>query len=84
MPKSKLVETNEAIAETVTRGFSQIEKGVVEGYGRIQDKVVEGYTRIEDKFVEAYLTREGETVAGAKERLRKEREQREEQGKSRP
>ena len=73
MSKSKLVEANEAIAETVTRGFSQIEKGVVEGY-----------TRIEDKFVEAYLTREGETVAGAKERLRKEREQREEQGKSRP
>ena len=84
MPKSKLVETNEAIAETVTRGFSQIEKGVVEGYGKIQDKEVEGYTKIEDKFVEAYLTREGETVAEAKERLRKEREQREEQGKCRP
>ena len=38
----------------------------------MEQAVVGGYTKIEDRFVEAYLTREGETVEEAKERLRKE------------
>ena len=66
MAKSRLVKANEKIAQTVVNGFSHIE-----------NTVVKGYTRIEDRFVEAYLTREGETVAEAKERLRAEQEQRE-------
>ena len=31
-----------------------------------------GYKKVEDKFVEQYLTKEGETVSEAKERLKKE------------
>jgi len=36
---------------------------------------VGGYKKVEDKFVEQYLTKEGETVSEAKERLKKQREQ---------
>ena len=50
MAKSKLVTTNEKIAE----------------------KVVGGYTKVEDAFVERYLTKEGESVEEAKERLKRE------------
>jgi hypothetical protein len=60
MAKSKIVETNEKIAETVVSGYKKIERGVVGGY-----------TKIEDKFVEAYLKKEGETVEEAKERLKR-------------
>lgn len=31
-----------------------------------------GYTKIEDAFVDRYLTKDGETVQEAKERLRRE------------
>ena len=73
MAKSKIVQVNEKIAETVTEGFKKIEKGVVEGYKKIEEGVVEGYTKIEDKFVDAYLTKEGETVEEAKARLKQEK-----------
>ena len=73
MAKSKIVTANEKIAEAVTGGYKKIEKGVVDGYKIIEHGVVSGYTRIEDKFVEAYLTKDGETVEEAKERLKKER-----------
>ena len=72
MAKSKLIQANEKIAETVTEGYKKIEQGVTEGYKKIETGVVEGFTKIEDKFVNAYLTREGETVEQAKARLRKE------------
>lgn len=65
MATSKLVKANEKIAKAVTDGFSKIEHGVVDSY-----------TKIEDKFVEAYLTKEGETIADAKKRLRQEQAQR--------
>ncbi len=55
MAKSKLVKTNEKIAETVTGGYKKIEKGVVDGYKKIEKGVVEGYTKIEDKFVDTFL-----------------------------
>lgn len=61
MAQSKLVKVNQEIAEKVTRAFQKIE-----------DTVVGGYTKVEDAFVERYLTRDGESVAEAKERLRKE------------
>lgn len=61
MAKSKIVKANEKIAETV-----------VGGYKKIENAVVGGYTKIEDKFVDMYLTRDGETVEEAKERLKKE------------
>lgn len=61
MAQSKLVKVNQEIAEKVTGAFQKIE-----------DTVVGGYTKVEDAFVERYLTRDGESVAEAKERLRKE------------
>ena len=63
MAKSKIVKANEKIAETVTGGFK-----------KISDTVVGGYTKIEDAFVDRYLTKDGETVEEAKERLKKEQE----------
>lgn len=72
MAKSKIVKVNEKIAETVTDGYKKIEKGVVDGYKKIEQGVVEGYNKIEDKFVETYLTKDGETVQEAKDRLKKE------------
>lgn len=60
MPKSKLVQANEKIAEKVT-----------DAYGKIEKTVVGGYAKIEDAFVGRYLTKDGESVAEAKERLKK-------------
>ena len=62
MAKSKIVNANKRIAKTVTQGYRKIEKGVVDSY-----------TKIEDKFVDAYLTKDGETVEEAKERLKRDR-----------
>ena len=72
MAKSKIVKTNEKMAEAVTGGYKKIEKGVVDGYKKLEQGVVSGYTKIEDKFVDAYLTKDGETVEEAKARLKKE------------
>lgn len=71
MAKSKIVETNEKIAEAVTGGYKKIEKGVVDGYKKIEQGVVGGYHKVEDKFVDAYLAKDGETVEEAKARLKK-------------
>ena len=70
MAKSKIVKANEKIADAVTGGYKKIEKGVVDGYKKIEQGVVQGYTKIEDKFVDAYLTKDGETVEEAKNRLK--------------
>lgn len=67
MAKSKLVKANEKIAEKV-----------VGGYKAIEDTVVGGYRKIEDAFVDRYLTRDGETVEDAKERLHAEQAARQE------
>ena len=61
MAKSKIVTANEKIAERV-----------VETYEKVEGAVVGGYTKIEDAFVDRYLTKDGETVQEAKERLRRE------------
>lgn len=61
MAKSKLVKANEKIAEKV-----------VDTFDKIESTVVGGYTKIEDIFIARYLTREGETVEEAKQRLRQE------------
>ena len=70
MAKSKIVKANEKIAEAVVDGYKKVEKGVVGGYKKIEQGVVSGYTKIEDKFVDTYLTKDGETVEEAKERLK--------------
>lgn len=61
MAKSKFVKANEKIS-----------KKVINTYKKIEDTVVDGYTKIEDTFVDHYLTKDGETIAEAKERLKKE------------
>lgn len=63
MFKSKLVNVNEKIAETVTTGFN-----------KMSDGVVKGYTKIEDKFVDEFLTKDGESALDAKKRLKEEQE----------
>ena len=73
MARSKLIKANERVAEVVTKGFSKVEQ-----------TVVDSYTKIEDKFVQAYLTKEGESVSQAKERLRKEQEQRDATSRVKP
>lgn len=72
MAKSKIVKATEQIADAVTGGYKKIEKGVVAGYKKIEEGVVSGYTKLEDKFVDAYLTKDGETVEEAKDRIKKE------------
>ena len=59
MAKSKLVNANKKIAETVT-----------DSYKKIENSVVDGYKKIEDKFIDTYLTKDGETVEEAKKRLK--------------
>ena len=61
MAKSKLLKVNE-----------KIEEKVIGTYKKIEDTVVGGYTKIEDTFVDRYLTKDGETVEEAKERLKQE------------
>ena len=60
MAKSKLVKANKEIAEKV-----------IGTYKKIEDTVVKEYTKIEDAFVDHYLTKDGETVEEAKERLKR-------------
>lgn len=76
MAKSKLVQVNKRIADAVVGGYKNIESTVVNGYKNIENTVVDGYTKIEDSFVDQFLTRDGESVEDAKERLRKEQAER--------
>lgn len=78
MAKSKLVKVNEKIAEGVVGGFKKIEEGVVGGYKKIEEGAVGGFNKIADKFVDNFLTKEGESVEEAKERLAGEQKAREE------
>lgn len=64
MAKAKIVNVNEKIASKVVGTFEKIE-----------DTVVNSYTKIEDAFVDRYLTKDGESVKDAKERLKKEQKQ---------
>ena len=71
MAKSKLVKANAIIAE-----------GVVGGYKKIEEGAVGGFNKIVDKFVDNFLTKEGESVEEAKERLAAEQKEREEKRKA--
>lgn len=57
-------------------GYKKLEDGVVEGYKKVEDGVVGGFNKIADGFVDKFLTKEGESVEDAKERLAKEQEKR--------
>ena len=66
MAKSKLMQANQRIAEAV-----------VDGYKKVEGAVVGAYEKIEDKFVDQYLTKDGETVAEAKARLKAQADKKE-------
>lgn len=66
MAKSKIVKANEKIEEKVVSGYKKIEEGAVGGFNKIADK-----------FVDNFLTKEGETVEEARERLAAEQKARE-------
>lgn len=70
MAQSKFIKANEEIAKKVVGAFEKIEETAVDGYAKMEADVVGGYTRVEDAFVDRYLTRDGETVAEAKARLK--------------
>lgn len=71
MAKSKLVQVNE-----------KIEKRVVSGYKKIEESVVGAYKKVEDKFVDSFLTKDGESVGGAKNRMAGEHQAQEKLGKN--
>ena len=73
MTKSKIVTVNEKIAEAVVSGYKKTESAVVDGYKKVESAVVGGYTKIEDKFVNKHLTRDGETVEEATQRLKEQK-----------
>lgn len=72
MAKSKLIQVNQQIANKVVTGYHLVESGVVGGFHKISDQ-----------FVDAFLTKEGETVEKANERLAAENKARIEQTKAR-
>lgn len=41
-------------------------------YKKVEKTFVDGYGKVEDAFVDKYLTRDGETIEEAKERLKSE------------
>lgn len=84
MAKSKLVKANEKIAEKVVGGYKKIEDGVVGGYKKIEEGVVGGFTKMSDSFVDQFLTKDGETVEEAKERLAREKDDRTAEQNRRP
>ena len=61
MAKSKIVKASDKITEKA-----------VSGYKKIENSVVGSYEKIENAFVDRYLTKDGETVEEAKERLKKQ------------
>ena len=60
------------IEETVVETYKAIEEGVVGAYQKVEDTVVGAYQKVEYAFVEKFLTKPGETVEEAKERIRGE------------
>lgn len=71
MAKSKLVKVSKKIGE-----------GIVGSYKKIENGAVGGFNKIADKFVDNYLTKEGESVEEARERLAAEQKAREADKKS--
>ena len=69
MEETKM-STLEKIENAVVEGYKKIEDGVVGSYKKMEETVVDNYKKVEDGFVEKFLTKEGETVEEAKERIK--------------
>ena len=78
---SNLISGEDAmmIGEMVTEKSKEVYEAskevTVSGYKAIENAVVGTYTKVEDAFVGTFLTKDGETVAEAKERLRGSKEE---------
>lgn len=79
---TKLAQVNDKIEKGVVEGYKKIEEGVVGGYKKIEEGAVGGFQKITDKFVDSFLTKEGESVEEAKERMAEEHKKRTEAAKS--
>ena len=66
---SKLVETNDKIADAVTKGYKKVEESVVKGYKAVEKGAVDGFNKVSDKCIEKIFAKEGESVEDAKKRL---------------
>lgn len=77
-----ITEGCEKIEEGVVTGYKKIEEGVVTGYKKIEDGVVEGFGKLTDKFVGKFLTKDGETVEEAKNRMAEAQQARIEAGRN--
>ncbi|HIX58683.1 MAG TPA: hypothetical protein IAA45_03080 [Candidatus Blautia gallistercoris] len=72
----KAVNGYKKIENGVVGGYKKIEDSVVGGYKKIEQGAVDGFTKISDSFVDQFLTKEGESVEEAKERMRREEKMR--------
>ena len=66
--KSRAAGAGDRIAEEATAGLRKIQDRVVNGYKGVEG----GSTKLEDCLICRYLARDGESIAEAKERLRRE------------
>lgn len=78
MAKSNLVKVNQKIAEEVVGEYQKIEAGVVSGYQKIEEGAVNGFQKVSDYFVDQFLTKDGESVEEAHQRLKQEQRERQE------
>ena len=61
----------------------KIEGALVGSYKKAEDAAVSGFNKVADQFVDAFLTRDGESVEEARERLAQAQQTRQEQQKAR-
>lgn len=66
---SKLAETNDKIANAVTKGYKKVEEGVITGYKAVEKGAVNGFNKVSDKCIEKLFAKDGESVEDAKKRL---------------
>ena len=76
MGQSNLGKVNKKIEKHVVGSYKKIEDGVLSSYKKIEDGAVSSFQKVTDKFVDNFLTREGETIEQAKERLATEQKTR--------
>lgn len=68
--------TDKKIEKAVVNTHKKIEKTVVDGYKTIEEGAVGGFKKVSDKFVEKLFKKEDESVSDAKDRLKKQQEER--------
>ena len=67
----KFAEKLQEIEDGVVGTYKKIEDSVVGSYKKIENGAIEGFQKVSDGFIDKFLTKEGETVEEAKERMEK-------------